>query len=106
MKLITIKNIYKNYHTPTKEIEALKNINITINKGEIISIVGPSGCGKSTLLNILTKLEKSSSGIIYEHEELNIGYMMQSDALLPWLTVLENCTLGLKLQHKLTILIF
>ena len=102
MKLIEIKNLNKIYHTPTKEVISLNNINLTINKEEIISIVGTSGCGKSTLLNILTKLLAPSSGTIIEHEELRIGYMMQEDALLPWLTVYENCILGLKLQHKLT----
>ena len=102
MKLIEIKNLNKIYHTPTKEVISLNNINLTINKEEIISIVGTSGCGKSTLLNILTKLLTPSSGTIIEHEELRIGYMMQEDALLPWLTVYENCILGLKLQHKLT----
>lgn len=102
MKLIEIKNLNKIYHTPTKEVISLNNINLTINKEEIISIVGTSGCGKSTLLNILTKLLTPSSGTIIEHEELRIGYMMQEDALLPWLNVYENCILGLKLQHKLT----
>ena len=101
MLLISIKNLYKKYHTLEKEISALENINLNINTGEIISIVGPSGCGKSTLLNILTKLDKPSSGSIIEHDELKIGYMMQDDALLPWLTVLDNCTLGLKLSNNL-----
>lgn len=102
MNLIKIDNLSKTYHTPTKEIESLHNINITIKEKEIISIVGTSGCGKSTLLNILTKLDKQSSGSIIEYKDLRIGYMMQEDALLPWLTVYDNCLLGLKLQHKLT----
>lgn len=98
MKLITIKNLSKTYHTPTKEIKAIEDITLDIREHEILGIVGTSGCGKSTLLNILTKLEKESSGTIKEEKELIIGYMMQTDALLPWLTVYENCILGLKLK--------
>lgn len=101
MKLIKIKNLSHTYHTPTKEIKSLDNINLNIYKHEILSIVGTSGCGKSTLLNILTKLIKPTSGTINEINDLKIGYMMQDDALLPWLTVMDNCTLGLKLQHNL-----
>lgn len=101
MNLIKINNLSHTYHTPTKEINSIKDINLTIKQGEIISIVGPSGCGKSTLLNILTKLLKETHGQIIEYDNLNIGYMMQDDALLPWLTVLDNSTLGLKLQNNL-----
>lgn len=101
MNLIKINNLSHTYHTPTKEINSIKDINLTIKQGEIISIVGPSGCGKSTLLNILTKLLKETHGQIIKYDNLNIGYMMQDDALLPWLTVLDNSTLGLKLKNNL-----
>lgn len=102
MNLIKIKSLSKTYHTPTKEINSLENINITIKEGEILGIVGASGCGKSTLLNILTKIETEDSGKITKYKDLKIGYMMQNDALLPWLTVYENSILALKLKHKLT----
>lgn len=102
MNLIKLKNISKIYHTPTKEIKALDNISFSIKKHEILGIVGTSGCGKSTLLNLITKLEMPSSGSIEENDKLVIGYMMQNDALLPWLTVYENCILGLKLKKILT----
>lgn len=98
--LIKIENLYKNYHTPSGEINALSNINLNVQKGEIIGIVGPSGCGKSTLLNILSELEKPTSGSI-KKDTNNIAYMLQSDALLPWLNVLDNCLLGLKITKKL-----
>lgn len=98
MKLIKIKNLTKNYHTKAKEIQAIDNISFDINDSEIVSIIGPSGCGKSTLLNILTDLDKPSSGIIEKKDNLKIGYMMQNDCLLPWLTVIDNATLGLKLK--------
>lgn len=102
MNLINIQNINKIYHTPTKEIKALDNISLDIEDDKIISIIGPSGCGKSTLLNLVTKNEAPSSGYIHNNKPLVIGYMMQTDALLPWLTVMENACLGLKLQKKLT----
>lgn len=98
MKLIKIKNLTKNYHTKAKEIQAIDNISFDINDSEIVSIIGPSGCGKSTLLNILTDLDKPSSGTIEKKDNLKIGYMMQNDCLLPWLTVIDNATLGLKLK--------
>lgn len=98
MKLIKIKNLTKNYHTKAKEIQTIDNISFDINESEIVSIIGPSGCGKSTLLNILTDLDKPSSGTIEKKDNLKIGYMMQNDCLLPWLTVIDNATLGLKLK--------
>ena len=102
MKLINIKNLSKVYHTPTKEVLALCNINFDVYEGEILGIVGSSGCGKSTLLNILTKLETATTGKIQESYDLRVGYMMQNDALLPWLTVYDNALIGLKLKHLLT----
>ena len=102
MNLINIRNLSKIYHTPTKEIKALDNISLDIEDNKIISIVGPSGCGKSTLLNLITKIEKISGGTIRNNKELIIGYMMQTDALLPWMSVLDNALLGLKLQKNIT----
>lgn len=102
MNLIKIKNLEKTYHTPTKEITSLEDININIKEGETLGVVGPSGCGKSTLLNILTNIEKPTNGEIINYKDLKIGYMMQNDALLPWLTVYDNCILALKLQKILT----
>ncbi len=102
MILINISNISKTYHTPTKEVIALDDLNFTINEGEILGIVGTSGCGKSTLLNILTNLEKSDRGSITSSKSIVIGYMMQNDALLPWLNVYDNAILGLKLKKITT----
>ena len=101
MKLINIKNLSKTYHTIEKEINTIDNISLDIDEGEILSIIGPSGCGKSTLLNILTNLEEPSLGTITTSKDLIIGYMMQSDGLIPWLTVKDNALLGLKLKGKL-----
>lgn len=99
-KAISINNITKTYHTPKDEINAIKNINITINNGEFIAIVGPSGCGKSTLLSILNGQEKPTSGFI-DYYDNTIGYMLQEDALFNWLTILDNCLLGLKIRNQL-----
>lgn len=101
MKLISITNLSKTYHTKEKEILSIDDISLDINESEIISIVGPSGCGKSTLLNILTNLESSSKGNIHTYKPLIIGYMMQNDALLSWATVKDNALLGLKLKKML-----
>jgi len=96
--IITIKNLTKNYHTPKKELIAIKEISLNIKKGEIIGIVGSSGCGKSTLLNILANLDKQTSGEITKTTDKD-AYMLQSDALLPWLNVLDNACLGLKIKN-------
>ncbi len=100
--ILEFKNITKNYHTKEGEIKALDNFNLDIKKGEIISLVGPSGCGKSTLLAIISSLDKDYTGTINKDVNLKMAYMMQSDALLPWLTIYDNAILGLKINHKMT----
>ncbi len=100
-KLLQIKNLSKKYHTVEGEILAIKNINMDIEEGEFISLVGSSGCGKSTLLNIIADLDQLSSGEIqFNKGKKRIGYMFQSDCLFPWLTIYENCLLGLKIQKR------
>lgn len=98
MNKITLKNITKKYHTLSKEIIALNNISLNIKDKEITSIIGPSGCGKSTILNIISGLDKYYLGTVKSNDKLVIGYMMQTDNLLPWLTVYENAILGLKIK--------
>ncbi len=102
-KLLEIKNLKKNYHTLNGEISAIKNISFTVNEGDFIAIVGSSGCGKSTLLNILGNLDNYTDGEIkYFKENLKIGYMLQEDALFPWLTILDNACLGLDITKTKT----
>ena len=98
---MTINNLSKNYYTKEKEILAIDNISLNIEENSITAIVGPSGCGKSTLLNIIGKLDKQTKGTI-SYNKNKIGYMFQTDCLFPWLTILDNCLIGLKIQHKLT----
>ena len=98
--ILEIKDLYKNYQTIEKEIIVLHNINFKVNEGDFISIVGPSGAGKSTLLSIIAGLEDYKGKII--KDDITIGYMLQKDYLMPYLTILDNCLLGLKINKKCT----
>lgn len=103
MKLVDIKNVCKKYQTKNFEIEALNNINFSINEGDIIAIVGPSGCGKSTILSVLSNLENYDKGeIITYKKNLKYGYMFQHDTLFDWITVMDNCMLGPKISGKIS----
>lgn len=101
--ILEIKSLSKIYHTSKSEILAIDNLNLNINDGEFIAIVGPSGCGKTTLLSILCGLENKSGGEIkYTKEDIKFGYMLQSDTLFPWLNILDNCLIGLKVKKSIT----
>ena len=106
--LISLKKISKNYILNNK-VKALRNINFDFELGKIYSIVGPSGSGKSTLLNILSLIDKPSSGNIkidgklidFNNQDLNdkirarsIGIIYQNYNLLPDFTALENVSLA------------
>ena len=99
--ILNIKNLKKTYHDKNGETIAIDDISLKIMDKSFISIVGPSGCGKSTFLSILAGLENKSSGIIDANEDIKIGYMLQSDSLFPWRTVLDNCLLGLEINNML-----
>lgn len=99
--LLQLKNVNYSYHTITGETKALENINLTVHRGEFLSIVGPSGCGKSTLLSIIAGLIPAESGEI-SINGTNIGYMLQRDHLFEWRTIYKNVILGLEVQNKLT----
>lgn len=101
-KLLEIKNISKNYHTLNGEIKAIENINLSVYENEYISIVGSSGSGKSTLLNILADLDIPSKGYIKKNDNIKISYMLQDDALFPWLNILDNALLGLVITKTKT----
>ncbi len=99
--ILKIKNLKKNYHTPKEEIEAIEDFSFDLYENEFVAIVGPSGCGKSTILSILSGIENMSSGDIKNLNNSSIGYMLQSDNLFEWRTILENCLLGLEINGKL-----
>ncbi|MDC0031662.1 ABC transporter ATP-binding protein [Candidatus Pelagibacter sp.] len=105
---ITLKNLSKSFLT-IKKINVLKNINYSFKNGKIYSIIGPSGSGKSTLLNILSLIEKPTSGNIkigdknidfsnsFQNDKIrakNIGIIYQQNNLLPDFTALENVYLA------------
>ncbi len=100
-KILEIKDLQKVYYNLKEETEAIKNISFSLNKGEFLSIVGPSGCGKSTLLNILTDMDTLTKGFIIKNNNIKFGYMLQSDSLLPWKSVLDNALLGLRITKNL-----
>ena len=99
--MLELKKIRKSY----EGIEVLKNINLKIEKGEIVSILGPSGCGKTTLLNLILGLTQVSEGrIIFDGEDITqmpmekrgFNIVFQDYALFPNLNVYENIVYGLK----------
>ena len=111
MEMIKLTGINKIYRTDEIETQALENVNITVEKGEFVSIMGPSGCGKSTLLNIIGLLDAPTSGLIeingkpidtkMKDSELakfrnaTLGFVFQSFHLIPSLNVLDNVMLPL-----------
>ncbi|MFA0816511.1 MAG: ABC transporter ATP-binding protein [Anaerofustis sp.] len=109
-EILKMKDVVKYYHMEGEDVKALDQINLSICRGEFVSILGPSGSGKSTLMNILGCLDVPSSGeyILSGHDvsRLNenelahirnkeIGFVFQSFQLLPRLTALENVELPL-----------
>lgn len=100
-KVIEIKNINKKYYSKEGEFTAIEDISLDVNEGEYLAIVGPSGCGKSTLLNIIGNIDKKTNGKIIVGDGIKIGYMLQEDSLFPWLTILDNCLLGLRIRNEL-----
>lgn len=106
MEFLTVRNVSHIYFSKDTTTEALKDINLSIEKGEFVSFIGPSGCGKTTLLSIIAGLfpptfgsVKIESKSVSQHME-TIGYMLQQDYLFPWKTIEENITLGLKILNK------
>ena len=71
---------------------ALSGVDLTVSRGEFVTVVGPSGCGKSTLLRIASGLETASEGTV-ELATKRIGYVFQDATLLPWRTVQANVEL-------------
>jgi len=90
------------FETDNGGFEALRNVNLKINKGEFISLIGHSGCGKSTVLNIVAGLETATAGgVILNGKETNTpgpdrAVVFQNHALMPWLTVYKNVELAVK----------
>lgn len=111
--LIELENLYRTYNNQggQSKVEALKGVNLKIDKGEFVSIVGPSGSGKSTLMNILGLLDMPDSGNYYfdgrnisglSDKEISrirnhrVGFIFQSFNLISSLTTLDNVILPLE----------
>ena len=84
--ILEMKNIEKSFG----ELEVLKDISVSVDKGEIVSIIGPSGSGKSTLLRCATGLETADSGDIIYEEGARFGLVFQDFNLFPHMSVLQN----------------
>lgn len=99
--ILKIDKLHKNYHSKEGVVVAIEDISLDIKDGEYVAIVGPSGCGKSTLLNIIGGIDSKSGGDIQMSDGIKVGYMLQNDCLFPWLNILDNCLLGLKIKGNL-----
>ena len=97
-KILVLKNLKKCFHFDEGMTIALDGIDLDVYKDEFVSIVGPSGCGKSTILSILAGLINKTDGDIIIDDNTSIGYMLQTDSLFPWRTILDNCLIGLEVN--------
>jgi putative ABC transport system ATP-binding protein len=115
MSILELKGITKNFQKGERRVQALRGVDLTIDRGEFLSIVGPSGSGKTTLLNIIGCLDSPSTGsVIYNGQQLgslkesqlseyrkkNIAFIFQSFNLIPVLTVCENIELPLVIERE------
>ena len=115
MELLRVENLSKSYGKGEAKVDALKNINLSIKKGEFITIVGPSGSGKSTLLHLLGGVDKPTSGNVFRNDiniydlkekdlaifrRRNVGLIYQFYNLIPVLTVKENILLPAELDNR------
>ncbi|GAK45886.1 nitrate ABC transporter, ATPase subunits C and D [Tepidicaulis marinus] len=97
---LRISKVGKIFKTSSGQYEALRDVDLAIEKGEFVSIIGHSGCGKSTLLNLVAGLEPLSYGAISLDGQIIKGpgpdraVVFQNHSLLPWLTVYENVRLA------------
>lgn len=115
MEILKIENLSKTYGKNEAKVDALKNINLSINKGEFVAIVGPSGSGKSTLLHLIGGVDKPSEGKVYINDvdiyslkekdlsifrRRNVGLIYQFYNLIPVLSVKENVLLPAELDNR------
>jgi NitT/TauT family transport system ATP-binding protein len=101
--MIRIENVSKSFYKNGAVIDAVRGMNFTVSREEIVAIIGPSGCGKSTLLNMIAGLYPPTQGsVVYNGGVITdvntaVGYMTQKDNLLPWRTVRDNVAFPLEL---------
>lgn len=103
--LLHVDHVTKAYTDGPTPIRALRDINFTVTRGELVCLLGPSGSGKSTLLRIIAGLLAADEGSIwFNNQELRephpaIGFVFQKTNLMPWRTVVQNVLLPLELAH-------
>ena len=115
MEILKTENLKKTYGSGEARVEALRGVNLTVNKGEFLSIVGTSGSGKSTLLHMLGGLDRPTDGKVIidgkdifslKDEELTIfrrrkiGFVFQAFNLVPVMSVYENIVLPIELDGE------
>lgn len=102
--VVTVDNVTKRYTTVRgKEIQALREVSLSIRSEEIVAIVGPSGCGKSTLLRMIAGVEQPTTGTIDRERNggrFVVGYVFQDSSLMRWRTVYDNIKLPLEVVKK------
>lgn len=104
MSKLKLTNISQSYRETGRKLQALQNINLTVDTGQFVTIIGPSGCGKSTLLQIVAGLQRADIGTVEIDGEVTskrlgkIAYMPQEHALLPWRTILDNVVIGAEIR--------
>ena len=98
---IELTAVTKRFRSPDGGVyTAIRDLDLTVEEGEFCAVVGPTGCGKSTTLGLVSGLERASEGSVRVHGEpvsgitKGVGFMFQSDAILPWKTVLDNVSAG------------
>ncbi|MBL4769085.1 MAG: ABC transporter ATP-binding protein [Rhodobacteraceae bacterium] len=104
--VIEAKNLDLVFETNDGPVEALRNVSLTINKGDFVSFIGPSGCGKTTFLRVMAALEQPTGGSITVNgvspEEARksraYGYVFQAAGLYPWRTIAGNIRLPLEIM--------
>jgi lipoprotein-releasing system ATP-binding protein len=114
-QILLVENLRKTFHSGSQEITPLSGINLSVARGEMISIVGPSGAGKSTLLHMLAGLDTPTSGTVYfggnslqsltevelaEYRNRAVGFVWQRHHLLPDFTAVENVAMPMLVRGE------
>lgn len=93
---IEISGLCKSFHVDGRELEVLKDLNLSVPANEITVLLGRSGCGKTTLLRLIGGLDRDYTGTISTPHNTRPAFVFQEARLMPWLTVAQNIAFGLK----------
>ena len=113
--MVWIHELIKVYKSGSLEVTALRGIDLTVKRGEVLAVIGPSGCGKTTLLNIIGGLDDATAGKVFvngkniremkekqivEYRRSKVGFIFQNFNLIPTLTAKENIELPMRISKK------